>query len=332
VKLKLAIFAGAVALFFTTNVSVAFAADPLPSWNDGKTKSDIVHFVEGVTKENGPSFVPKAKRIATFDNDGTLWVEQPMYVQMLFSLDRVKVLALLHPEWKDTEPYKSILAGDLKNVLAGGDKAIAEIIMATHAGMTPEAFDQIVKQWLATAEDHRFKRRYTQLIYQPMVELLEYLRSNGFKTYIVTGGGIEFVRAFSEKCYGIPPEQVIGSSIKLKFEYRDGKPILMRLADVNFIDDKDGKPIGIEQFIGRRPIAAFGNSDGDLEMLQWTGAAPGPHFCLFVHHTDAAREYAYDRTSKVGKLDKGLDQAAQDGWTLVDMKNDWKTIFPTPTK
>jgi phosphoglycolate phosphatase-like HAD superfamily hydrolase len=331
-KLKLGIIAGTIAWLCATTVLGAYAADPLPSWNDGNTKSAIVHFVEDVTNEKGPTFVPKAERIATFDNDGTLWVEQPMYVQMLFALDQVKVLAQNHPGWKDTEPFKSVLAGDLKTVFAGGDKSLIEIILATHAGMTPQDFEKTVKQWLATAEDARFKRLHTQLIYQPMVELLEYLRSSGFKTYIVTGGGVEFVRAFSEKSYGIPPEQVIGSSAKLKFEYLDGKPTIMSLPAIDFIDDSDGKPIGIQKFIGRRPIAAFGNSDGDLEMLQWTGAAAGPHFCLFVHHTDAVREYAYDRTSEVGKLDKGLDAAAQQGWTLVDMKNDWKNIFAAPTK
>ena len=323
---KLAI--AAIAMLYAGSVGMAYAADPLPSWMDGKTKSAIVHFVEETTKESSPKFVPKAARIATFDNDGTLWLEQPLYVQLLFALDRVKALAPQHPEWKDTEPYKSAIAGDIQALFAGGDEYLSEIMMSTHAGMTTLEFDELVKQWLASAKDARFKRTYTQLVYQPMLELLNYLRSKGFQTHIVTGGGIEFVRAFCEKTYGIPPEQVVGSSIKTKFEYRNGSPAIVRLAAVDFVDDGDGKPVGIEKFIGRRPIAAFGNSDGDLEMLQWTDANPASHFCLYVHHTDADREYAYDRTSKVGKLDKGLDQAAQRGWTVVDMKTDWKTIFP----
>jgi phosphoglycolate phosphatase-like HAD superfamily hydrolase len=331
-KLKIGIIAGTIALIYSAiNGLGAYAAvaDPLPSWNDGKSKSAIVHFVEDVTNEKGPSFVPQAERIATFDNDGTLWVEQPMYVQLLFALERVKALAPQHPAWKTTEPFKSTIAGDLKAVMAGGEKALAEIVIATHSGMTPQDFEHIDKQWLATAKNARFKRPYTELTYQPMLELLAYLRSNGFKTYIVTGGGVEFVRAFSEKSYGVPPEQVIGSSAKLKFEYLNGKATIVRLPAIDFIDDKDGKPIGIQKFIGRRPIAAFGNSDGDLQMLQWTSASAGPHFCLFVHHTDAVREYAYDRTSKIGKLDKGLDAAAKNDWTVVDMKNDWKSMFPT---
>jgi len=329
---KLSIILATIALFCTITFTAAYAADPLPSWNDGKTKSAIVNFVTEVTKVKGPSFVPQAERIATFDNDGTLWLEQPMYVQMAFTLDRVRVLAPLHPEWKEIEPYKSIIAGDLSAVLAGGTKEQFELVMATHAGMTPAEFEEIGKQWLGATEDARFKRRYTQLTYQPMLELLAYLRDNGFKTYMVTGGGIEFVRAFCEKCYGIPPEQIIGSSIKTKFDLPDGKATLLRLPEIDFIADRDGKPEAINRIIGRRPIAAFGNSDGDLQMLQWTDAGPRPHFCLYVHHTDAVREYAYDRTSKIGRLDKGLDEAAKHGWTVVDMKNDWKTIFPPSTK
>lgn len=326
-RMKLA-FLLAVTGIFSTTASAVFAADPLPSWNDGKTKSAIMHFVEEATKEKGTNFVPKAERIATFDNDGTLWLEQPLYVQLLFALDRVKALAPQHPEWKDTEPYKSAIAGDIKSLFAGGDKSLSTIMMSTHAGMTTAEFNELVKQWLSTAKDARFKRPYTELVYQPMLELLNYLRDNGFQTHIVTGGGIEFVRAFCEKTYGIPPEQVVGSSIKTKFEYRDGNPAIVRLPEVDFIDDGDGKPVGIERFIGRRPVAAFGNSDGDLQMLQWTDGGKGPHFCLYVHHTDADREYAYDRTSPVGKLDKGLDEAAKHGWTVVDMKNDWKSVFP----
>ncbi len=331
-KSKLRVILATIAFFLITTTIPVCASDPLPSWNDGKTKDGIIHFVEGVTKKNGPQFVPEPERIATFDNDGTLWVEQPMYVQVLFALERVKALAPQHPEWKDIEPFKSVIAGDLQGVLAGGNKALVEIIMASHAGMTTDQFGKLVAEWLATAEDARFKRHYTQLVYQPMLELLSYLRSNGFKTFIVTGGGIEFVRAFSEKCYGIPPEQVVGSCGKMKFDYNDGKPVIMRLQGIDFIDDGAGKPVGIERFIGRHPIAAFGNSDGDLQMLQWTSAGEHPHFCLYVHHTDAAREYAYDRTSKVGALNKGLDEAARQGWTVVDMKNDWKTIFPADSK
>ena len=308
------------------------AKDPLPAWRDGKAKEAIVKFVEKVTKEGSAEFVPPAERLATFDNDGTLWAEQPMYFQLLFALYRIGVLAPQHPEWKEKEPFASLLKGDVKAALAGGDAAIAEIVMATHAGMTTEEFEKIVKEWIATAKHPVTKRPFTEMIYQPMLELLAYLRANGFKTYIVSGGGIEFMRPWTEKVYGIPPEQVIGSSIKTKFEMRDGKPVLVRLPEVNFIDDKDGKPVGIQQFIGRRPIAAFGNSDGDLQMLQWTAAGAGPRFCLYVHHDDATREFAYDRKSHIGQLDKGLDEAAAKGWTVVSMKDDWKTVFPAEKK
>lgn len=317
-------------LAFTT--TIAHAADVLPSWNDGKSKESIVAFVAKVTKTGSPDFVPPAERIAVFDNDGTLWAEQPMYFQFLFALDRVKALAPQHPEWKTTEPFASLLKGDVKGALAGGEKAMLEIVMATHAGMTTEEFEKIVKDWVATAKHPTTKRPYTEMVYQPMLEVLAYLRANGFKTFIVSGGGIEFMRVFAEKVYGIPPEQVIGSSGKLKFELRDGKPVLVKLPAIDFIDDKDGKPVGIQQHIGRRPIAAFGNSDGDLQMLQWTAAGNGARFCLYVHHTDAEREWAYDRTSHIGKLDKGLDEAAQRGWQVVDMKKDWKTIFAAEKK
>jgi phosphoserine phosphatase len=308
--------------------SLAAAAEPLPSWNEGQAKRAIVGFVQRVTTAGGADFVAPPQRIAVFDNDGTLWAEQPMYVQLAFALYRVNALAPMHPEWKDKQPFKAALEGDLKTVAAGGEHALLELMMATHAGMTTEAFARVVTDWLATAKHPRFKRPYTDLVYQPMLELLTYLRANGFKTYIVSGGGIEFMRPWTEKVYGIPPEQVVGSSIKTKYEVRDGKPVLVRLPEINFIDDKAGKPVGINQHIGRRPIAAFGNSDGDLQMLQWTAAGKGKRFCLIVHHTDAAREWAYDRQSHVGHLDKALDEAKAKDWTVVDMKQDWKRIFP----
>ena len=307
----------------------AFAVDPLPSWNDTAPKKAIVSFVDRVTKEGSPDYVPMAERIATFDQDGTLWAEQPMYFQFFFALDRVKALAPRHPEWKEKEPFASLLKGDVKGALKGGERAMLEIVMATHAGMTTEEFAQTVKDWIATARHPKTGRPYTEMVYQPMLELLTYLRANGFKTYIVSGGGIEFMRPWTEKVYGIPPEQVIGSSIKTKFELRDGKPVLVRLPEINFIDDKEGKPVAINQHIGRRPIAAFGNSDGDLQMLQWTTAGSGARFALLVHHTDAEREWGYDRASSIGRLDKALDEAQSKGWTVVDMKTDWKIIFPS---
>lgn len=320
----------AVALVISAvTVSTAFAqSDPLPSWNDGPTKQAIVSFVEKVTDKEGEYYVPPEDRVATFDNDGTLWIEQPMYVQLAFALDRVKALAPEHPEWKDKQPFKAVLEGDMKTVAASGEKGIAELVMATHAGMSPAEFQKIVGDWFAAAKDQRFKRGYTKLVYQPMLELLSYLRENGFTTYIVSGGGIEFVRNFSEPVYGIPPAQVVGSSIKTKYEVVDGKPTLIRLPEMNFVDDKTGKPIGINQHIGQRPIAAFGNSDGDYQMLDWTTSSEGPRFGLIVHHTDAEREYAYDRDSSVGRLDKALDAAPDKGWVVVDMKNDWKRVFP----
>jgi phosphoglycolate phosphatase-like HAD superfamily hydrolase len=280
-----------------------------------------------VTAEGAADFVPEAERVAVFDNDGCLWAEQPMYFQLLFALDRVKAMAPQHPEWKDKEPFASLLKGDLKTALAGGEPAIVDIVMTTHSGMTSEEFDQIVRDWVATAKHPKTGKLYTEMVYQPMLELLTYLRANGFKTFIVSGGGIDFMRPWTEKVYGIPPEQVVGSSGKTKFEMRDGTPVLMRLPEINFIDDKAGKPVGIHHHIGRRPIAAFGNSDGDLQMLQWTCSGPGPHFCLYVHHTDADREWAYDRDSSIGRLDKGLDEAGIMSWTIVDMKADWNKVF-----
>ena len=317
--------AGCAAILTAT---VAQAADPLPSWNDGAARRSIVAFVEKVTKPDSPDFVPPAERIATFDNDGCLWAEQPIYFQAFFAFDRVRALAPQHPEWKDKEPYASVLRGDLKGALAGGEHGLVEMVMATHAGTTTEEFDRIVTDWITTAKHPKTGRLLTEMVYQPMLELLDYLRANGFKTFIVSGGGIEFMRPWTERVYGIPPEQLVGSSIQTKFELRDGKPVLVRLPAVNFVDDKEGKPVGIQMHIGRRPLAAFGNSDGDLQMLQWTTAGSGPRFALYVHHDDAAREWAYDRESHIGKLDKGLDEAKAKGWTVVSMKNDWKTIFP----
>jgi hypothetical protein len=301
--------------------------DPLPSWNDGPNKKAITDFVARVTQQGGPDFVPPAERIATFDNDGTLWVEHPMYTQLAFILDRVKVLAPQHSEWATTQPFKAVLEGDMKTLMAAGERGLVELGMATHAGMSTAEFEKIVTDWIATARHPRFKRPYTELSYLPMIELLAYLRANGFKTFIVSGGGIEFMRPWTERVYGVPPEQVVGSSIKTKFQMRDGKPELFRLPEVNFIDDGPGKPVGINEFIGRRPIAAFGNSDGDLEMLQWTTMTGGARLGLIVHHTDAEREYAYDRDTPFGRLDKALDAAAANKWIVADMKNDWKRIF-----
>jgi phosphoserine phosphatase len=307
---------------------VQAGADPLPSWNDGPTKQAILNFIARVTQQDSPDFVPADDRVATFDNDGTLWVEHPMYTQLAFILDRVKAMAPLHPEWNNMQPFKAALEGDMKTVAESGERGMLQLGMATHAGMTTEEFQKIVTDWLATARDPRFKRPYTELSYQPMTELLLYLRGNGFKTFIVSGGGVEFMRPWTERVYGVPPEQVIGSSIKTRFQMRDGRPELFRLREVNFVDDGAGKPVGINEFIGRRPIAAFGNSDGDIEMLQWTTMSEGPHLGLLVHHTDAEREYAYDRNTSFGRLDKALDVATINKWTVADMKNDWKEIFP----
>jgi len=333
-KVKLALLYALTFVFASICIDVAIvqATDALPSWNDGKAKQSIVAFVEKVTTPGSPDFVPPAERIATFDNDGTLWAEKPMYFQLFFALDRVKELAPQHPEWKDKEPFASLLKGDVKTALAGGDKAILEIVMATHAGMTTNEFEKIVKDWIAKERHPKTKRLYTEMVYQPMLELLAFLRANGFKTFIVSGGGIEFMRPWADAVYGIPPEQIVGSSIKTKFEMRHDGPVLVRLPEINFIDDKEGKPVGINSHIGRRPIAAFGNSDGDLQMLQWTTAGPGTRFGLIVHHTDSEREWAYDRQSHVGHLDKALDEAKAKGWTVVDMKHDWKVIYPPGTK
>jgi phosphoglycolate phosphatase-like HAD superfamily hydrolase len=308
--------------------SKALADDPLPSWNDTAPKKAIVAFVEKVTKEGSPDFVLPGERIAAFDNDGTLWAEQPIYFQVFFTVDRVKALLPQHPEWKHEEPFASLLKGDMKAVAAMPEKEIVKLMAATHAGMTTDEFSQIVTQWITTARHPKTGRPFNEMIYQPMVELLAYLRANGFKTFIVSGGGIEFMRPWVEKAYGIPPDQVVGSSAKLSFELRDGKPVIVKLPELDFVNDKAGKPVGIQKFIGRRPIATFGNSDGDQQMLEWTAAGSGARFALIVHHDDAQREWAYDRKSDVGKLDKALDEANAKGWTIVSMKDDWATIFP----
>jgi hypothetical protein len=309
-------------------VANAQAIDPLPSWQDTPTKETIIAFVAGVTDSAGQDFVDPSDRIAVFDNDGTLWSEQPMYFQLAFALDRVKALAPEHPEWKTQQPFKAALEGDLHALAASGEKGLLELVMATHGNTTTDEFSAIVTNWLATAQHPKFKRSYTDMVFQPMLELMAYLRANGFKTFIVSGGGIEFMRPWTERVYGIPPEQVIGSSIKTKYELRNGEPVLLRLPEIDFIDDKAGKPVGINKFIGKRPIAAFGNSDGDFEMLEWTTSGPGPRLGVLLHHDDAEREYAYDRKSPFGKLDRGLDEAGKRDWTVINMKEDWKLVYP----
>lgn len=312
-----------------TTTGSAFAADPLPSWQDGATKSAILSFVEKVTDKNSPDYVPVPERIATFDNDGTLWSEQPMYFQLMYVLDRVKAMAPDHPEWQTTEPFASVLKGDMKGVAAAGEKGLLQLLAATHSGMTTTEFSQQVSDWIATKKHPTTDRLLTEMVFQPMLELLSYLRDNGFKTFIVSGGGIEFMRPWTEAVYGIPPEQVVGSSLKMKYEVGDdGTPRIVKLPELNLNDDKDGKPIGIQGHIGRRPIFAAGNSDGDFQMLEWTTSGDGARLGLLVHHTDAEREWAYDRDSSFGKLDRGLDEASSRGWIVVDMKRDWNTIFP----
>ena len=323
----------ALGILLALGASVHARTDPLTSWNDGPAKQAIVTFVEKVTTESSPDFVPPAERIATFDNDGTLWPSHPMYTQLAFALDRIKELAPQHPEWKTLQPFKAVLDDDLEALAAAGEKGLVELVMASHAGMSTAEFEAIVADWFKTAIHPRFKRRYTDLAYQPMLELLAYLRANGFKTYIVSGGGIEFMRPMTEAVYGVPPEQVIGSSIETKYEIQDGKPVLMRLPKVHFIDDKAGKPVGINEFIGRRPVAAFGNSDGDRQMLEWTGAGDGARLMMLVFHDDAKREYAYGPASgqpdtKFGHFSQSLmDEAKQKGWVVISMKGDWKRIF-----
>ena len=306
----------------------ASVRDPLPSWNGGVAKESIITFVEKTTTPGDADFVEEADRIAVFDNDGTLWAEQPMYFQLAFVLDRLQELLPEHPEWKTTQPYKAALGNDLKTLHTYGEEGLIQLLMATHAGMTTDEFEQIAKDWLATAKHPRFNHPYTECIYQPMLEVIDYLQANGFETWIVSGGGIEFMRPWTERVYGIPPQQVIGSSIKRKYEIIDGKPVIVREPKISFINDKQDKPIGIQQHIGRRPIAAFGNSDGDFQMLEWTTSAPGLRLGLIVHHTDAKREWAYDRESSIGRLNRGLDEAQQRGWIIADMERDFKVIFP----
>jgi phosphoglycolate phosphatase-like HAD superfamily hydrolase len=308
--------------------SAVSAADPLPSWNDGPKKQAILNLVAKVTREDSSDFVPKPERIATFDNDGTLWCEQPVYFQALFAFDRIKALAPQHPDWKEKEPFKSILSDNRRGLADGGEKLLLEVVAVTHSGMTTVEFNDIVRAWLRTARHPRFDVPYTRCVYQPMLELLAYLRANDFKTFIVSGGGVEFMRNFADQTYGIPPEQVIGTTGVVEFEMRDGRPVLVRLPKLRFVDDGPGKPVGINTAIGRRPVMAFGNSDGDLEMLQYTTGGDGPRFGLLVHHTDGVREYAYDNPSLVGQLDKALAAAPKNGWTVVSMKTDWKVIFP----
>lgn len=310
-------------------------ADPLPSWNEGAAKQAIVDFVSTVSDPNSPDYVKQADRVATFDNDGTLWSEQPYYFQLQFALDRSKAMSADHPEWKDNPLFRAVLENDIKTVLSFGEHGLLELVMTTHSGMTTEEFSQIVKDWISTAKHPKTNKLYKEMVYQPMLELLDYLRANGFKTYIVSGGGIDFMRPWTDEVYGIPAEQVIGSSGKVKFEIRNlskgqagGQPVLVKLPEINFIDDKEGKPVGIHQFIGKRPIAAFGNSDGDLQMLQWTAGGDGKRLTVYIHHTDAEREWAYDRESSIGRLNKGLDEANEKGWIVVDMKNDWNKIYP----
>ncbi len=320
-----ATLAGALLLVSST---LALASDPLPSWNKGDAKAAIMKFVEAVTTDGSKSFVPVAERIAVFDNDGTLWSEKPVYFQLLFAMDRVKAEAPKHPEWKNEQPFKAVLEGDMAALAAAGEKGLLQLVMATHGNMTTDEFARVVDEWITTARHPKTGKPYTEMVFQPMLELLAYLRQNSFKTYIVSGGGIEFMRPWTERVYGVPPEQVIGSSVKVAYKMTDSGPLLMRLPEINFIDDKAGKPVGIHQFIGKVPVFAAGNSDGDLQMLEWTSAGSGPRFGLIVHHTDAKREWAYDRKTHVGKLDKALDQAGEAGWVLVDMMRDWQVIYP----
>ncbi len=304
------------------------AAEPLPSWRDAPARAAIVRFVTQAATPGSPGYIPESERIAVFDNDGTLWSEKPAYFQLLFAMDRVRAMAGQHPEWKTTQPFKAVLENDMDALVASGRKGLLELVMASHAGITVSEFDAIVRQWLATARHPTRNVPYTDLVYQPMLELLAFMRAHGFQTWIVSGGGIDFLRVWAEEVYGIPPSQVVGSSIKTRFEIRDGEPVIVRLPEIDFIDDKEGKPVGIHRHIGRRPVAAFGNSDGDLQMLQYTDAGAGPRLMVYIRHTDAEREWAYDRETHVGRLDQGLDEAKRRGWLVVDMKTDWSAIYP----
>jgi len=326
------IVAATIAVWAPGGTAQPPAADPLPSWNDSAAKKAIVDFVARVTKPGSSDFVPPAGRVAVFDNDGTLWCEQPVYTQVVFALDRVKAMAATRPEWKERQPFQAVLEGDHKSLAAAGQKGLVEVVAATHTGMTLDAFESAVKDWIAMARHPRFKRPYTECVYQPMLEVLAYLRASGFKTFIVSGGTADFMRPWAEQVYGVPPEQVIGTTFKSRYAVTDGKPAIVIEPTIDLIDDRAGKPVGIARLIGRRPVMAFGNSDGDFEMLEYTTAGPGPGFGMLVHHTDADREYAYDRTSHVGKLERGLDEAAKRGWVLADMKADWKTVFPQPER
>lgn len=321
----LSVFAFSLLTFLQTSR----AAELLPSWNDGPSKKAIVEFVGKVTQAGGVDYVPPAERIAVFDNDGTLWSEQPMYVQLAFALDRVKALAASHPEWKEKQPFKAVLEGDIETLAKSGESGLLELVMATHAGMSSDEFSQIAGDWIKTAKNPKTGKPYTEMVYQPMLELLAYLRANDFKTFIVSGGGIEFMRPWTQQVYGVPPEQVVGSTIKVQYESKDGKSKLTRLPEINLIDDGPGKPVGISYYIGRKPIAAFGNSDGDLAMLEWATDGNGARLGMIVHHDDGKREVAYDRASHFGKLDKGLEEAPKRGWSLISIKDEWKCIFPS---
>ncbi|MFM7142062.1 MAG: HAD family hydrolase [Alphaproteobacteria bacterium] len=307
--------------------SARAARDPLPSWNEGPAKREIRDFVAKTTRPGSPDFVPPSNRVVVFDNDGTLWSEKPVYVQAQFVVDRVRALAPQHPEWRDKEPFASILAGRPQAALSD-QRALVEAVTATHAGLTTEEFDAVVRDWIATARHPSTGRPYTEMVYQPMLEVLELLRANGFKVFVVSGGGIDFMRPWAEEVYGIPPERIVGSAIETRYESRDGKPVVARLPSIAFVDDGPGKPVGIQRHVGRRPVAAFGNSDGDLEMLEWTTSGPGPRLGVLVRHTDADREWAYDRESPVGRLDKALELAPRRGWVVVDMQRDWRRVFP----
>lgn len=318
----------ALTLMILSSVTASQPQDPLPSWNDGPNKQAIIEFVTKTTDQNQASFIPPTRRIATFDNDGTLWSEQPLYFQAIYIFDRIRELAPEHPEWQQKEPYASVLKGDSKSALAGGKQALLEMVMGTHAGVTASEFSESVADWLASARHSGSGKPYTAMVYKPMLELLDYLRDNDFKVFIVSGGGIDFLRVFAEEVYGIPPEQVVGSSLKAKYEIRNGFPVIVKQAEVDFIDDKAGKPVGIHRYIGRRPVLAVGNSDGDFEMLEWTSAGEGPSLAMIVHHDDAKREWAYDRESHIGRLVRGLDEGPQRGWKIISMKNDWNLIYP----